>query len=185
MSWPGVRLVSGGVRVFNGIAHWSVHLFSTVTACKVGLKFDNQYVICFMLYIYLFKFFISVNVCAVTWCNVDSLLIIYIWSVMIYLYFLLQTMTIYLLSLVVVGALFFPPFTSAQIPTVCSDAESLENLRCCPTTTDGMCGGDSGRGQCVQVDVDGYSTESSDVRGNWPHYYREVCVCVRERERGT
>ena len=79
------------------------------------------------------------------------------------------------LYIVLVGALFFPSFTSAQIPTVCSDAESLENLRCCPTTAGGVCGVDSGRGQCVQVDVDGYSAESSDVRANWPHYYTQVC----------
>ena len=27
--------------------------------------------------------------------------------------------------------------TSAQIPTVCSDVDSLENTICCPTTPDG------------------------------------------------
>ena len=27
-----------------------------------------------------------------------------------------------------------------QMPTACSDATSLENLECCPATSDGVCG---------------------------------------------
>ena len=47
-------------------------------------------------------------------------------------------------------------YTIGQIPTACADEDSLENLRCCPTTDDGVCGEDANRGQCVQLSIDGY-----------------------------
>lgn len=66
----------------------------------------------------------------------------------------------------------------AQIPTACADADSLENLRCCPSTDNGVCGGPS-QGSCVMLDVpEGYSSETSDVRVNWPHYYTQGCRCT-------
>ena len=67
-----------------------------------------------------------------------------------------------------------PQCTVGQIPTVCADEDSLENLRCCPTTDDGVCGEDASRGECVQLNLDGYSTNTTDVRGNWPHYFTHV-----------
>ena len=66
---------------------------------------------------------------------------------------------------------------AAQIPTACADAESLSNLRCCPTTPEGVCGADANRGACVTLDREGFSTETTDVRLNWPHFYTQVCQC--------
>ena len=61
-----------------------------------------------------------------------------------------------------------------QIPTACSDVRSLESLECCPTTGDGVCGQDSGRGQCIDLNLPGYDRNSADVRRNWPHYFTKV-----------
>ena len=79
-------------------------------------------------------------------------------------------MSTHLLSLMIIGACIWlmPQYTFGQIPTVCADEDSLENLRCCPTTDDGVCGEDANRGQCVQLNIDGYSTNTTDVRANWP-----------------
>lgn len=66
---------------------------------------------------------------------------------------------------------------NAQIPTVCTDSNSLTNLICCPITEDGVCGMDANRGECVTLNVPGYSSETSDVRRNWPHYFTQVCRC--------
>ena len=67
--------------------------------------------------------------------------------------------------------------TTALIPTVCTDESSLANLICCPSTPQGVCGADAGRGSCQALDFAGYSNETSDVRVNWPHYYTQVCQC--------
>ena len=66
---------------------------------------------------------------------------------------------------------------TCQIPTVCSDTSSLQTLTCCPATSDGVCGTDAGRGTCGPVNLPGYSTETSDVRENWPHYFTHICFC--------
>ena len=67
---------------------------------------------------------------------------------------------------------------SSQIPAACSDANSLENSICCPDTGgDGACGQAAGRGLCVSLNQPGYSSESTDVRRNWPHYFTQVCQC--------
>ena len=75
--------------------------------------------------------------------------------------------------------LFLLPKAQAQIPSVCTDEESLENLICCPTTADGVCGEDANRGECVMLDTStyNYDPESTNVRVNWPHYYTRVCMC--------
>ena len=65
----------------------------------------------------------------------------------------------------------------AQIPTVCTDAESLTSLTCCPVTADGICGEDAGRGACVPLVFENYDNETSNVRKNWPHYFTQVCKC--------
>ena len=65
----------------------------------------------------------------------------------------------------------------AQIPTVCADQNSLENLICCPVTEDGVCGEEANRGACVSLDFPNYDNETSDVRVNWPHYYTQICQC--------
>ena len=62
---------------------------------------------------------------------------------------------------------------SSQIPSVCADAESLQNMICCP----GDCGTAYGRGSCVPV-IPPPSTDTTDVRANWPHYYRRICSCL-------
>ena len=76
-----------------------------------------------------------------------------------------------------------PQCAFGQIPTACADDESLENLRCCPTTSDGVCGEDANRGQCVQLSIDGYSTNTTDVRGNWPHYFTQVSYKCTAQDR--
>ena len=63
-----------------------------------------------------------------------------------------------------------------QIPRACSDVTSLENLECCPTTSDGVCGQDAGRGQCTDLNLPGYDINSADVRRNWPHYFTKVSI---------
>ena len=65
----------------------------------------------------------------------------------------------------------------AQIPTACADTQSLESMVCCPTTADGVCGEDAGRGACQEINFAGHSNETSDVRVNWPHYYTRACQC--------
>ena len=65
----------------------------------------------------------------------------------------------------------------AQIPTACADRRSLEDMTCCPATVDGVCGQDAGRGLCVATNFTGHSTETTDVRVNWPHYYTRICKC--------
>ena len=74
-------------------------------------------------------------------------------------------------------SLLLPQFAIAQIPTVCTDQESLENLVCCPITEDGVCGANANRGQCVSLNLPNYSRETSDVRRNWPHYFTQACQC--------
>ena len=83
-------------------------------------------------------------------------------------------MAVYLLPLIVVGVWLIPQCALGQIPSACADDESLENLRCCPTTANGVCGEDANRGECVELNIDGYSRDTTDVRANWPHYYTQV-----------
>ena len=78
------------------------------------------------------------------------------------------------LLLIVTGACLMPLRTFGQIPAACADKESLENLRCCPTTADGVCGEDAGRGDCVELNIKGYSRNTTNVRDNWPHYFTHV-----------
>ena len=79
-----------------------------------------------------------------------------------------------ILSLMIIGVWLMPQCAFGQIPTACADDESLENLRCCPTTSDGVCGEDANRGQCVELNIDGYSTNTTNARDNWPHYFTHV-----------
>lgn len=76
-----------------------------------------------------------------------------------------------------VAAILLLQSTSAQIPTVCSDADSLENTICCPTTTDGVCGENANRGQCVSL-ATSPRNDTADVRANWPHYFTQICQCT-------
>ena len=87
-------------------------------------------------------------------------------------------MSAYLLPLIVIGVWLIPQHAFGQIPTACADEESLENLRCCPTTSDGMCGEDANRGECVELNIDGYSTTTTNARDNWPHYFTQVSQSV-------
>ena len=68
-------------------------------------------------------------------------------------------------------------YSLAQIPTVCTDTQSLETLECCPTTSDGICGTNANRGTCETLDLPNYSRLTTNVRENWPHYYTRVCQC--------
>ena len=71
-----------------------------------------------------------------------------------------------------------PQCTVGQIPTVCADEDSLENLVCCPITDDGECGVDANRGQCVDFNLNGHRMDTTDVRANWPHYFTRVSYVV-------
>lgn len=82
----------------------------------------------------------------------------------------------YVLSLVVL-------YTNAQVPSVCSDMDSLVTKTCCPHTQYGVCGEYAGRGQCVYVSnlcFTGYEEDNvPDILLNWPeHYYTRVCNCT-------
>ena len=35
-------------------------------------------------------------------------------------------------------------------------------------------GEDANHGECVELSIDGYSINTTDVRANWPHYYTQV-----------
>ena len=86
--------------------------------------------------------------------------------------------SVYLLSLIIIGAWLMPQCAVGQIPTACADEDSLENLRCCPTTDDGVCGEDANRGECVQLNLDGHRTDTTDVCANWPHYFTHVSILI-------
>ena len=72
-------------------------------------------------------------------------------------------MNAHLLLLMIIRAWLIPQCTVGQIPTACANDDSLENLRCCPTTADGVCGVDANRGHCDELNIDGYSTNTTDV----------------------
>ena len=62
---------------------------------------------------------------------------------------------------------------NSQIPTKCTDRDSLLNLECCPDN----CGADKSRGRCVNLDLP-HNMGSMDVRENWPHYFTRACNCT-------
>ena len=66
-----------------------------------------------------------------------------------------------------------PQSVISQIPASCSDTQSLRNMECCPNN----CGGPS-RGTCANIDLpSSFNMSSTDVRANWPHYFRRACSC--------
>ena len=79
-----------------------------------------------------------------------------------------------LLLLITFGLWLIPQHVIGQIPTVCTDEDSLKNLRCCPTTVDGVCGRNANRGHCVRLSISNYSRNTTNVRDNWPHYFTHV-----------
>ena len=84
-----------------------------------------------------------------------------------------------LLILLAIVLLAIPASLLAQIPTVCANSQSLESLVCCPTSANGVCGEDAGRGSCENIILDQYSKDATNVRVNWPHYYTRICRCNR------
>ena len=60
----------------------------------------------------------------------------------------------------------------AQIPMACTETNSLEDITCCPVTVDRVCSENAGRGVCAAVNFARHSTQTTDVRANWLHYYR-------------
>ena len=85
-------------------------------------------------------------------------------------------MTTYCTILACIAAfLLSPQAARSQIPVVCSDNESLQNMECCPDN----CNQDKGHGRCTSIQLQStYNMTSSRVRDNWPHYYNRVCVCM-------
>ena len=78
------------------------------------------------------------------------------------------------LSLMIIVVWLIPQSAFGQIPTACTDVESLENLQCCPATSDGVCGEDANRGECVELNIEGYRRDTTNARDNWPHYFTNV-----------
>lgn len=68
--------------------------------------------------------------------------------------------------------------TGAQFPAVCTNALNFYDQICCPEpfTGAGPCGSrlKPPRGRCIQIST---KPNTTDVRGNWPHYYNRVCEC--------
>ena len=59
----------------------------------------------------------------------------------------------------------------SQIPSVCAKRDNFENSICCPDEC-----GENGR--CVDVQLPpAFDSSSSDVKGNWPHYFTRACKC--------
>ena len=64
----------------------------------------------------------------------------------------------------------------SQIPRACTDSSSLGNMICCPSTAEGTCGSNAGRGECVSLQFS-HNAGTTDVRNNWPHYFTQACQC--------
>lgn len=66
----------------------------------------------------------------------------------------------------------------AQLPAVCTNPSNFYQQICCPEpfVGAGPCGSrlSPPRGRCIKVDINQTTT---DVRGNWPHYYNRICEC--------
>ncbi|XP_069059165.1 tyrosinase-like [Pleurodeles waltl] len=80
-----------------------------------------------------------------------------------------------MLSLVVL-ALSLITAAKSQFHPDCSTEAALSNRRCCPVFEGSECGSASGRGSCVQTQLqDPYIT---DTRCNWPYQqYDHICKC--------
>ena len=84
-----------------------------------------------------------------------------------------MTMGMWLLAASICCLAVFPEKGHAQIPAVCATADNLQRMVCCPDN----CGQDEGRGECVDVRPPMFDSNSTDVRGNWPHYFTRACNC--------
>ena len=66
----------------------------------------------------------------------------------------------------------------AQLPAVCTNPTNFHDQICCPEPFPGAgpCGSllSVPRGECVAIDT---NQTTIDVRGNWPHYYNNICEC--------
>lgn len=66
----------------------------------------------------------------------------------------------------------------ALLPAVCTSPSNFHKQVCCPVPFAGAgpCGSHLSppRGKCVRVNTNQTTT---DVRGNWPHYFNKVCRC--------
>ena len=66
----------------------------------------------------------------------------------------------------------------AQLPAVCTNPSNFYDQICCPEpfVGAGPCGSNLliSRGKCVDITTNQTTT---DVRGNWPHYYKKICEC--------
>ena len=69
-------------------------------------------------------------------------------------------------------------FCRAQLPAVCTNPVNFYNQICCPEpfVGAGPCGSKLliPRGRCIKIAVNETTT---DIRGNWPHYYDKICEC--------
>ena len=86
-----------------------------------------------------------------------------------------EEVTMSLFAIIITGIVLLCPQSSvSQIPTVCTDEDSLGDMVCCPND----CGGEE-RGQCVDIPLpSSFSMTSTDVRANWPHYFNRSCNCT-------
>ena len=68
--------------------------------------------------------------------------------------------------------------SKAQLPAVCTNPSNFYKQICCPEpfVGAGPCGSQLSppRGRCIKI----YTNQNTtDVRGNWPHYYNRICKC--------
>lgn len=83
-------------------------------------------------------------------------------------------------NLAIACVFFFSKFYvgKAQLPAVCTNSWNFYQQICCPEPFIGAgpCGSNLAlpRGQCISVTTDQSTT---DIRGNWPHYYSKICEC--------
>ena len=106
-------------------------------------------------------------------------LIYYVWNVatlynILFLYTVAKMQGVQVSFMAIVFLCLVGQEVFGQIPIACSDVTSLENLACCPATSDGVCGQDASKGQCTELNLPGYDRSSVDARHNWPHYFTRV-----------
>lgn len=92
---------------------------------------------------------------------------------------LLRASSVSSISLFCLISFTFNICTQAQLPAVCTNPSNFSEQTCCPEpfVGAGPCGSllVVPRGRCIVINNINQST--TDIRGNWPHYYGKICKC--------
>ena len=95
----------------------------------------------------------------------------------IYLYIMSWLQDLYL-CIVLLLLMSTDNLCGAQFPAVCTNPSNFHEQICCPEpfASAGPCGSHlkPPRGECIKINT---SQTTIDVRGNWPHYYSQICKC--------